>query len=103
MASGGSTPAQTFDINTMRKVRAFHLISRSNDVWNCQYNPGFNDGVYRFEGALVIDANIYDHIHYRVKGQNSTYNTGKNKWKFKFNRGHWLELPDDYGKSKTTP
>ena len=97
----GVTPAQTFDTNTMRKVRAFHLLSRSNDVWNCQYNGAFNDGVYRFEGALVVDGKVYDHVFYRVKGQNSTYNTGKNKWKFKFNRSHWLELPDNYGQSKT--
>ena len=97
----GVTPAQTFDTSTMRKVQAFHLLSRSNDVWNCQYNAAFNDGLYRFEGALVVDGKVYDHVFYRVKGQNSTYNTGKNKWKFKFNHGHWLELPDNYGQSKT--
>lgn len=96
------TPTRTFDTDTMRKVQSFHLISRSNDVWSCQYDPSFNDGTYRFEGALVVDGKVYDHIHYRVKGQNSTYNTGKNKFKFKFNRGHWLELPDDYGRSHTT-
>lgn len=96
------TPARTFDTNTMRKVQSFHLISRSNDVWSCQYDPSFNDGTYRFEGALVVDGKVYDHIHYRVKGQNSTYNTGKNKFKFKFNQGHWLEMPDDYGRSHTT-
>jgi hypothetical protein len=85
----------------MRKVRAWHLLSRSNDVYNCQYNASFNDGVYRFEGALVVDGKVYDHIRYQVKGQNSTYNTGKNKWKLKFNRGHWFEMPDDYGQSRT--
>ncbi len=98
----GVTPAETFGTNLMRQLQAFHLISRSNDVWNCQYNAAFNDGTYRFEGALVVDGRVYDHVHYRAKGQNSTYNTGKNKWKFRFNRGHWLELPDDYGRSTTT-
>ena len=51
----GVTPPQTFGTNTMQKVRAYHLISQSNDVWNCQYNAAFNDGLYRFEGALVVD------------------------------------------------
>src|SRR5205823_12302630 len=91
----GSTPAQTFDTTTMRKVRAFHLISRSNDVWNCQYNPGFNDGVYRFEGALVIHANIYVNIHYCVNVKNCTYNKRENKSNIKFIRRHRLEMPND--------
>ncbi len=97
----GVTPPQTFGTNITRQVRPYHLISRSNDVYNCQYNSAFNDGTYRFEGALVVDGKVYDHVHYRAKGQNSTYNTGKNKWKFQFNRGHWFEMPDDYGESST--
>jgi hypothetical protein len=98
----GTTPTDTFPASTMRKVRAWHLLSRPEDVQNCQYNSAFNDGTYRFEGALIIDGRVYDHIHYRVKGQNSTYNTGKNKWKLRFNRGHLLDLPDNYGRSTST-
>ena len=97
----GVTPKETFSAATMNKVRAWHLLSQPTDVQNCQYNSAFNDGTYRFEGALVIGSEVYDHIHYRIKGQNSTFNTGKNKWKLKFNRGRLLELPDDYGLSRT--
>jgi len=49
----GATPAQTFETRTMRQVRSYHLLSQSNDVWHCQYNGAFNDGTFRFEGALV--------------------------------------------------
>ncbi len=97
----GVTAASTFNAATMSKVRAWHLLSDATDVQNCQYNAAYNDGSYRFEAALVIGDKVYDHIHYRVKGQNSTFNTGKNKWKLKFNRGRLLKMPDDYGLSST--
>ena len=98
----GVTPAQTFDTNTLRKVRAYQLISQSNDVWNCQFNPAYNGQGYIFEGAVVMDGVVYDHAHYEVVGQNSTYVTGKNKWRFRFGRGHWLRLRDDYGSLLST-
>lgn len=97
----GVTAADTFSTATMSKVRPWHLLSNATDVQNCQYNAAFNDGTYRFQGTLVIDGKVYDHIRYRVKGQNSTFNTGKNKWKFKFNRGRLLRMPDNYGLSST--
>ena len=97
----GVTPVNTFSAATMSKVRAWHLLSDAADVQNCQYNAAFNDGTYRFQGTLVIDGKVYDHILYRVKGQNSTFNTGKNKWKLKFNRGRLLRMPDNYGLTTT--
>jgi len=97
----GVTPVDTFSSTTMSKVSAWHLLSNATDVQNCQYNAAFNDGTYRFQGALVINGKVYDHIRYRVKGQNSTFNTGKNKWKLKFNRARLLRMPDNYGLSST--
>ena len=44
----------------MAKVRPWHLLSNATDVQNCQYNPAFNDGTYRFEGALVLGDTVYD-------------------------------------------
>jgi hypothetical protein len=93
----GVTPAVTFGTTTMRKVRALHLISRNAEVLDCQYNGAYNDTVFRFEGAIVLDGVVYDHIRYRIAGRNSTYVAGKNKWKFRFNRGHWLAFADEYG------
>ena len=98
----GVTAAETFSTNTLRKVRAWHLLSRPEDVQDCQYNAATNDGTFRFEGALVVNGRVHDHVRYRVKGQGSTFNTGKNKWKFKFNPGALLDLPSDAG-GTTTP
>ena len=98
----GFTAAQTFETNITRRVRPYHLLSRAQDVADCQYNSAYSDNVFRFEGALVVDRRVYDHIHYHVRGQTFVYVTGKNKWKLKFNRGHWFEMPDDYALTKTT-
>jgi hypothetical protein len=37
-------------------------------------------------------------MRYRIRGAYSTYYTGKNKWKFRFNRGHYFQGRDDYGR-----
>jgi hypothetical protein len=98
----GITSTNTFSMTTMNKVRPWHLLSDAADVQNCQYNAAYNDGSYRFEAALVLEGKVYDHVHYRIKGQNSTFNTGKNKWKLRFNRGRYLKMPDDYGLTNST-
>ncbi len=86
----------------MRQVPAYHLISLETDVLDCQYNSAYRDSGYRFQAALVYDGRVYDHIGYRVRGQNSTYVSGKNKWKLRFNRGHFFQGRDDYGRPYKT-
>jgi len=97
----GQTEAIDFDETQMNSLPIYHLISDADDVTDCQYNPAFNDDVYRWEGALVYDGVVYDHIHYRIRDADSAYNTGKNKWKLRFNRGHYFKGRDDYGKAYT--
>ena len=41
---------------------------------------------------------MYDNIHYRARGGGWRYSMGKNMWKFDFNRGHYFQGRDDYGK-----
>ncbi len=100
---GAAIPGQTetlnFDEAQMNSLPIYHLISDAEDITACQYDPAFNDDVYRWEGALVYDGVVYDHIHYRIRGAESAYNTGKNKWKMRFNRGHYFKGRDDYGKA----
>ena len=100
---GSAIPGQTetldFDKAQMNSLPIYHLISDADDITNCQSNPVFNDDIYRWEGALVYDGVVYDHIHYRIRGADSAYNTGKNKWKLRFNRGHYFKGRDDYGKA----
>ena len=52
---------------------------------------------YRYEGAFVYDGKVYDHIRMRIKGEFSTYQVGKNKFKINFNKTHRLEARDNYG------
>ena len=92
----GTTPATNFPGHTMDPLATYHLIANSNDVINSQY-VGAYDGV-RFDGTLVYDGTVYDHIIFYNRGEYSTYQCGKNKWRMRFNRGHALAARNDYGK-----
>ncbi|MFT6863321.1 MAG: hypothetical protein ACJAVK_001882 [Akkermansiaceae bacterium] len=100
---GATIPGQSetldFDATQMNSLPIYHLISDADDVTACQYNPAFNDDIYRWEGALVYDGVVYDHIRYRIRGADSAYHTGKNKWKLRFNRGQYFAGRDDYGRA----
>ncbi|MFT5239995.1 MAG: hypothetical protein ACI9X0_000963, partial [Kiritimatiellia bacterium] len=74
----------------------YHLIANATDVHNSQYSAG-SSGV-RMWGTLVYDGKVYDHIVFYNRGEASTYVSGKNKWRFKFNRGRDFEARDIYGK-----
>ena len=93
----GVTPQVTYGTEVTNSLPAFHLISREDDVLDSQYNTAFNTKAFRFMGTLVVGDEIYDHIRYRIRGQNSTYVSGKNKWKIRFNRGHYFQGHDQYG------
>ena len=86
---------QEFNESTMRSLPAYHLLADSEDVIRSQYRSSAANR--RFFGTLVYDGQVYDHIQFKVRGQNSTYVTGKNKWKFFFNVGHEFRARDDLG------
>jgi hypothetical protein len=85
----------TYSGDRLDDIATYHLIANSSDVDNSQYNGSFN-GV-QFRGTLVYDGQVYDHIEFRNRGQGSTYQVGKNKWKLNFNRGHSFKARDSYG------
>ncbi len=87
----------TYDSEVLSSLPVYHLLSRNSDVENCFWNPEWDDGHYHFRGTLVYDGVVYDHIHYHIRGQVSTFRWGKNKCRFKFNRGHYFQARDDYG------
>ena len=74
----------------------YHLIADMTDVENSQYNRSF-DG-RRMGGTLVYDGIVYDHIQFYNRGEASTYVSGKNKWRFRFNRARDFLSRDIYGK-----
>jgi hypothetical protein len=88
----------TYSAELMRSLPVYHLLSREIDIQNCQYNAAYDNTAYYFSGTLVYDGQIYDNVYFRIRGQYSAFQTGKEKWKFDFNRGHYFQARDDYGK-----
>lgn len=91
-----SSPPTTFPASLMTTLPAYHLITNETDVVNSQYNSGFD--TIRMWGSLVYDGKVYDHILYHNKGSASTYQSGKNKWRFHFNRARNFEARDSWGR-----
>ncbi|MBN1518093.1 lamin tail domain-containing protein [Candidatus Sumerlaeota bacterium] len=97
---GGSAPenvAVTFTTDTLTSLPVYHLIATNADVLACQYTGPYADGLYRYEGTLVYDGDVYDHVRFRIKGAASTRVWGKNKWKFNFPRTNRFKARDNYG------
>ncbi|MEM7231517.1 MAG: CotH kinase family protein, partial [Planctomycetota bacterium] len=91
----GAAPVQTFTPEVLESVAVYHLIANATDVTNSQYVGGF-DGRH-FLGTLVYDGEIYDHVEFENRGEFSTYVSGKNKWRFHFQRGHEFRARNNYG------
>lgn len=97
----GSTSPQTIPAPVMANSQpVYHLIANATDVSNSQYSPG-SDGV-RMWGTMVYDGIVYDHIQFYNRGEYSTYVSGKNKWRFKFNRARGFKARDLHGRRYTT-
>ncbi|HXI51258.1 MAG TPA: lamin tail domain-containing protein, partial [Candidatus Saccharimonadales bacterium] len=84
----GKTPAITFSPEFLGTLPSYHLLARSADVAQSQWNGDANRR--RFFGTLVYDGRVYDHIQFHNRGSGSAYISGKNKWGLKFNRAHEL-------------
>jgi len=96
-----------YGTDVMQSLPVYHLITKEQDVVDCQYLPGNVTGQYwgsdyPWEGTLVYDDEVYDHIRYRARGGVWRYSMGKNMWKFDFNRGHYFQARDDYGRRYDT-
>ncbi len=92
----GTSATQTFSSGLLESIPVYHLVANGSDVNNCQWNGGSRNT--QFEGSLIYDGKVYDHIKFNIRGQHSTYVTGKNKWRFRLNRGHYFQARDNYGK-----
>ncbi|MGB1259799.1 MAG: lamin tail domain-containing protein [Akkermansiaceae bacterium] len=91
----GSSSVETFGSGLLSELPVYHLIANNSDVSNSQWNGSYRNT--RFEGTLIYDGEIYDHIRFNIRGQFSTYVTGKNKWRLRFNRGHYFQARDNFG------
>jgi len=97
-------PVVEYSEEVMRSLPVYHLLSRAEDVHECQFVPipdarcNPEASFYKWTGTLVYDGEVYDHIRYRARGGWATYAFGKNRWKFDFNRGHYFQGRDDDGR-----
>ncbi|HYO24065.1 MAG TPA: lamin tail domain-containing protein, partial [Lacipirellulaceae bacterium] len=92
----GVTPSVTFGAHiTNNGPDAYHLIANSADVTSSQYVSSAQDTSFR--GTIVYDGVVYDHVEFQVRGEHSTFVSGKNKWKISFNTGHEFAARDNYG------
>lgn len=78
----------------------YHLIADAGDVVNSQYDSRFD--AVRMWGTMVYDGQVYDHIQFYNRGEVSTYKSGKNKWRFRFNRSRDFQARDNYGRRYKT-
>jgi hypothetical protein len=92
----GTTPVQDFPASLMNSLPTYHLVANQSDVSNSQWNGSYD--TVRMWGTLVYDGEVYDHIQFHNRGEGSTYNTGKNKWRFHFNRTRDFQPRDNYGR-----
>ncbi|MEN8127146.1 MAG: lamin tail domain-containing protein [Planctomycetota bacterium] len=92
----GVTPVETFSSDLLTSIPIYHLIADGTDVERCQYNSSYKDT--RFRGTLIYDGEVYDHVGFNIRGEFSTYVTGKNKWRYRFHRGHYFQARDNFGK-----
>ncbi len=101
--AGANGVVQNFSSNTMGRLPAFHLIGRSNTVATATWFSRYTGDLYQWGGTLVYDGKVYDHIRYRARGGVWRYSMTKNMWKFDLNRGHDLEMRDNWGRKYSVP
>ncbi len=95
----------------LQTLPVFTLLSRAQDVDQCtaydisyqipQFKGQYSHParhVFNWSGTLVYDGVVYDHVNYRLRGANGRYQPGKRNWRIKFNRGHYLEPRDQFGR-----
>ncbi|MGY8648880.1 MAG: CotH kinase family protein, partial [Verrucomicrobiales bacterium] len=97
--SGSFAPGnsvENFPSTLMDDLPIYHLIANGTDVTSSQYS-GSSDGRH-MSGTLVYDGKVYDHVEFENRGEASTYVSGKNKWRFHFNRARRFSPRDNWGK-----
>jgi hypothetical protein len=83
------------DHTVLTKVPVLQLIANAADVNQAQ-TVSIGDRIerrqFKWYGTVVFNGNVYDHIRYRMRGGTWRYQYNKRMWKFRFNRGHYLDF-----------
>ncbi|MHC4364653.1 MAG: CotH kinase family protein, partial [Planctomycetota bacterium] len=87
-----------YGTDVMTSLPTYHLLAKNSDVEDCTWNLGYMGNEYLWTGALVYDGSVYDNVRFRTRGGSAhRYDSGKNMWKFDFNRGHYFRARNNYG------
>jgi len=80
------------DFEQMEPAPVYHFIAHSEDVDAALFErprgEGYKGNEYKWQGTLVYNGIVYDHLPFRARGGFWRYAMGKNMWKFNFARGH---------------
>jgi hypothetical protein len=102
-AGGANGTVVNYPSNVMGRMPTIHLIGKSNMVATATWFSRYTGDAYQWSGALIYDGKVLDHIHYRARGGVWRYSMVKNMWKFDLNRGHDIEMRDNWGKKYKVP
>lgn len=104
----------------LQTLEVYTLITRDVDINQCAaWYPPFNNATdqlpqdvggqrntgrlhFNWEGALVYDGEVFDHVRYRLRGANGRYHPGKRSFRIRFNDGKLLEPRDMTGQKMRT-
>lgn len=105
--SGKESQVVTFGTEVMRSIQAYHLISKRKSIETVTWTQPMGLGhperhEYNHNGTLIADGKVYDHVRFRARGGNWRHAMGKNMWKIDFNKGHHLEVRDNYQRKYET-
>ncbi|MDP8243181.1 MAG: lamin tail domain-containing protein [Candidatus Hinthialibacter antarcticus] len=99
----GQTNEVTYSPELLNSLPIYHLVCSKEEVEDCTWLDRYSGNDYRYQGTLVYDGVVYDHVLMRARGGVWRYAMGKNMWKFNMNRGHSFQARDNYGRKYDFP
>ncbi|YCM45522.1 lamin tail domain-containing protein [Verrucomicrobiaceae bacterium 227] len=115
----GGIPAYTADLDSvhpegaghrygtevLNQLPAFHLITDAEHLGQCwaydssdRVSSVASRKAFNWEGAMVFEGKVFDHIRYRLRQKNDRYaGQGRRSMRFRFQRGNYLAARDPTG------
>lgn len=96
----------TYPSTLLTSIPVYHLITDPDDLIQCwAYDSADRVGsvearkAYNWEGTMVYDGVVYDHMNYRLRQKNDRYaGVGRRSMKMRFNKGNYFQARDPEGK-----
>lgn len=95
----------TVSSDTLNRLPVYHLITDESHLAQCwAYNSSDRASSvasrkkFNWEGAMIYDGVVYDHVKYRLRQRNDRYaGNGRRSMRFRFPRGHYFHARDPEG------